>query len=276
MRIDLHCHSTHSDGIHSAATVAERAKARGVELFCLSDHDSCEGFAATQEVFPHAVRGMELSCTEDGRTVHLLMYALPNSSWSEVETALANQREVRRSRVHIIAERLAEHGAVFDPDALLARCHGTVGRPHVAEELVRLGVVSSRAEAFARFLKDGGPGDVEVSRLTVGDGLDLAMAAGARVSLAHPHLHGNRAEPLVAKYAAAGLTGIEVHYAIYPAKKRKVWKALAGRHGLVATAGSDFHGEGVTSVSELGVDVPEEDAGRLLNWLEISADDLAS
>ncbi len=271
MRIDLHCHSTHSDGTLPAAEVAERAKRRGVQVFCLSDHDSCAGYEATREVFPDAIRGVELSCTEEGKTVHILLYGLPNSDWTVIDAALTRQRAVRRERVHIIAERLAAHGAVFDAEAVLARHKGTVGRPHVAAELVRTGVVSSRDEAFSRFLKDGGPGDVKVSRLSVADGLDLATAAGARASLAHPHLQGNRVEALIERHRPAGLSGLEVHYAIYPTKKRKTWAALAKRHKMVGTAGSDFHGEGVTSVSQLGVDVPEDDAARLLDWLEISS-----
>ncbi len=269
MRIDLHCHSTHSDGILPATEVAERAKLRGVEVFCLSDHDTCAGFADSKAVFPNAIRGVELSCTEEGKTVHILLYALPNSDWSVIETALTKQREVRRERVHIIAERLAAHGAVFDAEAILERHKGTVGRPHVAAELVRTGVVSSREEAFSRFLKDGGPGDVKVSRLSVADGIALAMEAGARAGLAHPHLQGNLVEPLLERHRPNGLTGLEVHYAIYPAKKRKMWAAMAKRHDMVGTAGSDFHGEGVTSVKQLGVDVPEDDAARLLDWLEI-------
>ncbi len=270
MRFDLHCHSTYSDGNLPASEVAERAKARGVEIFCLSDHDSSEGFEATRKVFPNAVRGVELSCTEDDKTVHLLVYALPGSKWDLVESMLHTQREVRRERVYTIAERLAAHGAVFDPEEVLARVAGTVGRPHVAQELLRTGIVASRDEAFARFLRDGGPGDVKVSRLSVAEGVELAMRAGARVGLAHPHLQGNRVEALLARHRPSGLSGLEVHYAIYPAKKRKSWAALAKRFNMVGTAGSDFHGIGVTSVKELGVDVPAEDSARLLDWLEIS------
>ncbi len=269
MRIELHCHSTHSDGNLPATEVAARAKENGVTLFCLTDHDSSDGYEATRQVFPDAIRGVELSCVEEEKTVHLLVYGLPNSDWTAIETVLTSQREVRRTRVHTIAERLAKHGAIFDPDALLARCHGTVGRPHVAQELIRVGAVSSREEAFSRYLKDGGPGDVKVSRLSVADGLDLAVAAGARVSLAHPHMHGDRAEALVVRYRDAGLTGLEVHYAIYNAKKRKIWAALAKRHGLVATGGSDFHGKGITSVRTLGVEIEHEAAHNLLNWLEL-------
>ncbi|MCP4448466.1 MAG: PHP domain-containing protein [Myxococcales bacterium] len=269
MRIDLHCHSTHSDGTLPASGVAQRAKERGVEVFCLSDHDTSAGYEATREVFPNAVRGVELSCSEDDRTVHLLLYALPGSDWSIVESALSLQREVRRKRVYTIAERLAEHGAVFDPEVVLERHKGAIGRPHVAAELVRTGVVASRDEAFSRLLKDGGLGDVKVNRLSVGDGVELAVSAGARVGLAHPHLQGNRAEPLIQRYREAGLSGLEVHYAIYPTKKRKAWAQVARRHNMVATAGSDFHGINVNSVTQLGVDVPDEDARGLLDWLEI-------
>ncbi len=272
MRIDLHCHSTHSDGVLSAANVAERAKLQGVEVFCLSDHDSCAGYPETLAAFPNAIRGVELSCTEEGRTVHILLYATPSSTWDTVEAALENQRTVRRERVHIIAERLAAHGAHFDADSVLEKHKGTVGRPHVAAELVRTGVVSSREEAFSRFLKDGGPGDVKVSRLSVANALELATAANARASLAHPHLQGGRVEALVEKHRPQGLSGLEVHYAIYPAKKRKTFAALAKRHNMVGTAGSDFHGEGVTSVSKLGVDVPDDAANELLEWLDFRTD----
>ncbi len=271
MKIDLHCHSTHSDGVLPAIKVAERAKRDGVELFCLSDHDSCDGYEATRAVFPDAIRGVELSCSEDGRTVHVLLYATPSSKWERVEEALTDQRRVRRERVHTIAERLGALGAKFDPEVVLERHRGTVGRPHVAAELVRTGVVASREEAFSRYLKDGGPGDVKVSRLSVGDALALARDACAKTALAHPHLHGGRAEALITRHRSAGLSGLEVHYAIYPQKKRKTFADLAKRHQMVATAGSDFHGEGVTSVRQLGVEVPEDAAARLLDWLEIAA-----
>lgn len=272
MRIDLHCHSTHSDGSLSAAEVAERAFSREVSLFCLTDHDSCAGYEATLAAFPQALEGVELSCVHEDRTVHLLIYRRRGSSgWHLMEDALHEQQEVRRIRVHRISERLGALGVHLDADALVARHAGiTIGRPHIATELVRLGAVRSRAEAFDRYLKDGGPGDVVVSRLSLAEGLQLGGAAGGCMSLAHPHVHGRLAEGIVRDYKALGLTGLEVYYGPYKSKTRKNWAGLAEEQGLVQTGGSDFHGENLPQVTRLGVDVPDSVAEALLSWLEIS------
>jgi predicted metal-dependent phosphoesterase TrpH len=186
-------------------------------------------------------------------------------------TALEGQKDARRERVRQIAQRLAPLGVHIDADALIAKHAGvTIGRPHIAEELVRVGAVSSRSEAFDRYLKDGGPGDVVVSRLSLAEGLALGRAAGGRMSLAHPHVHGNRAEGIVREHKGLGLSGLEVFYGQYKSKSRKNWAGLAEEHGLVQTGGSDFHGESLPSVTRLGVDVPDSVGKSLLSWLEIS------
>ena len=272
MRIDLHCHSTHSDGSFSAAQVAERAFARSVSLFCLTDHDSCAGYEATRAAYPQGLQGVELSCVHDDRTVHLLIYRRSAStSWRLLEEALLEQQEARRARVHRISERLAAQGVHFDAEALVARHAGiTMGRPHIAAELVRVGAVSSRAEAFDRYLKDGGPGDVRVARLSLAEGLELGAAAGGCMSLAHPHVHGHRTEGIVRDHKALGLTGLEVYYGQYNSKTRKNWAGLAEEQGLIQTGGSDFHGESLPQVSRLGVELPEAVVQPLLAWLEIA------
>jgi predicted metal-dependent phosphoesterase TrpH len=272
VRIDLHCHSTHSDGSLPAAEVAERAFAREVSLFCLTDHDSCDGYEATRAAYPRALQGVELSCSHGERSLHLLIYRRGESTgWHLLEEALREQQEARRKRVHLIAERLAALGVHFDADALIARhAGGTIGRPHIAEELQRVGAVASRAEAFDRYLKDGGPGDVVVARLSLSQGLELGAAAGGCMSLAHPHVHGQRTEAILRDYKAQGLTGLEVYYGQYKSKNRKIWADLAKELGLVATGGSDFHGASLPQVTCLGVDIPETVAKPLLDWLEIS------
>ncbi len=272
MRIDLHCHSNQSDGSLPAAEVAERALAREVSLFCLTDHDSCSGYEDTRAAYPEAVQGLELSCSHDDRSVHLLIYKRSSSSsWPVLLAALESQKEARRERVWRIAERLAPLGVTIDAEALIEKHAGiTIGRPHIAAELVRVGAVSSRSEAFDRYLKDGGPGDVVVSRLSLPDGLALGRAAGGCMSLAHPHVHGTRAEGIVRDHKAQGLTGLEVFYGQYKSKKRKSWAGLAEEQGLVQTGGSDFHGESLPQVTRLGVDVPESVGETLLSWLEIS------
>jgi predicted metal-dependent phosphoesterase TrpH len=272
MRIDLHCHSTHSDGSLPAHQVAERAFAREVQLFCLTDHDSCSGYDATRAAYPNALEGVELSCSHDDRSVHLLIYKRASStSWPVLLDALEEQKEARRERVRRIAERLAPLGVALDAEALLETHAGTtIGRPHIAAELVKIGAVSSRSEAFDRYLKDGGPGDVVVSNLSLPEGLALGMAAGGCMSLAHPHVHGNRAEGIVRDHKDQGLTGLEVFYGQYKSKSRKNWADLADEQGLVQTGGSDFHGETLPQVTRLGVDVPDSVGESLLSWLEIS------
>lgn len=264
----MHCHSTHSDGALSATVVAQRAAEREVGLFCLSDHDTINGYEETKAVFPDALRGVELSCTDNGRTVHLLIYCRTTStSWSLLEESLVEQQKVRRDRVYLIAERLREAGVTLDSDYVLKNTSGSVGRPHIAAELVRTGHVTSKDEAFSRYLKDGGPGDVKVSRLSLAEGLELGEQAGGRMSLAHPHLYGKGAEELVRRHLDLGLSGLEVHYSKYKSARRSQFAELATRFDLVQTGGSDFH-EDSHNGPVLGIDVSDSVAQSIHNWLE--------
>jgi len=275
VRLDLHCHSTHSDGSYPAAEVAARAAAFGVELFCLTDHDTFAGFDATRAVLePHGcrvLRGLELSCREFGRTVHLLLYGLtPGEGLDALGGRLAAIDEQRRVRLRQICDRLAKLGVVLDADAILIRAHGRVaGRPDVARALVQAGVCSSPQEAFTRFLRDGGPADVPVDRIDVGVGVALARAAGARVSLAHPHTLQEfyLVRELYRRHRDAGLEGIEAYYGRYSRPENEAWLRLAREFDLVATAGSDFHGEMTPDVGQPGMRLEGEAAERLVAWL---------
>jgi len=268
MRVELHCHSTCSDGSEPAEAVGKAAAARGVELFCLTDHDTCAGTAAARRGFGDgALRGVELSCIEEGRTVHVLLYDC-GGDWAPVDRALEAQGQARRERVHAIAEKLARLGAPVDPEAILAAAEGrSVGRPDMARALVDAGHVHSAAEAFDRFLHDRGPADVPVARTSVADGLALARGAGARASLAHPDVLGPLAARLFRRHRAAGLDGVEAFYGLYDRRERDRWLALADELDLVATGGSDFHGTTLPKVKRVGVDIPEAYAARLRRWL---------
>lgn len=264
----MHCHSTHSDGKLSAKAVAKRAAEREVGLFCLSDHDTVDGYEETKTVFPDALRGVELSCTDLGRTVHLLIYCRTTSTtWSLLEQSLVEQQKVRRDRVHLIAERLREVGVALDSEYVLKNTPGSVGRPHIAAELVRNGSVTSKEEAFSRYLKDGGPGDVQVSRLSLAEGIELGERAGGRMSLAHPHLYGKGAEELIRRHLDVGLSGLEVHYSKYKSARRTQFAQLASEMGLVQTGGSDFHEDGPGGLV-LGIDVSDPVAQAIHDWLE--------
>ena len=277
MRIDLHCHSTHSDGSFDATTVAERAAGFGVELFCLTDHDTIAGYEETRAVLePHGcavLRGLELSCKEYGRTVHLLLYGLcEGEGLSRLRERLEAMGEQRRVRLQRICERLADLGIHLDADALLIRSHGrTAGRPDVARALVEAGVCSGPQEAFTRFLHDGGPADVPVDRWTVAEGLELGAAAGARMSLAHPHTlrEFSLVRELYRRHRDRGLEGIEAHYGRYSKADRETWLRLAREFDVVATVGSDFHGEMTPDIARPGLEVPPAVAEPLCAWLGV-------
>ncbi len=276
MRVDLHCHSTVSDGSRTPSELAGLAAAREVALFCLTDHDSADGYPATAERLgaARARRGVELSCREAGGPVHLLLYDRGGGGWARIADELVALKEARRHRVRDIAARLEQLGFRVDAEAIL-RGAGVraVGRPDVARALVASGQMSSVREAFNRLLHDGGPGDVPIRRLGVGDGLELARAGGCRVALAHPHqLGASAAHQLVRRYRDAGLDGIEAYYAIYDRGERRSWVALARTERLVVTAGSDYHGDVLPQVTTVGVDLPEELARPLCDWLEVEVD----
>lgn len=219
--------------------------------------------------------GMELSCREYERTVHLLLYGLrPGAGLQAMQRRLDRICDDRRDRIHRICGRLAKLGFVLDPEAILAGAEGrTPGRPDVARALVAAKICTSPREAFTRFLKDGGPADAPIERLPVAEALVLAHDAGARVSLAHPHTMGGHAlvKDLYRRFRTRGLEGIEALYGRYAAAESRVWLGLAADMGLVVTGGSDFHGDLTPDVSVPGIDFPEQHAGRLLEWLELAA-----
>ncbi len=277
MRLDLHCHSTCSDGSRPPEWVASAAADAGARLFCLTDHDTIDGFSATAKSLRDrpctVLRGLELTCKEGRRTIHLLIYGVAEGPGLEsLGECLRGVRVAREERLLAIVDRLAGLGIKLDGEALLASTSDhTPGRPDVARALKEAGVVKSMREAFDRFLKDGGPADVQVARLSLGDGLELGRACGGRMSLAHPHTL--RSFPLVAdlcrRFQGAGLGGLEAFYGRYGASERENWCRLVDDQGMVATGGSDFHGEAVPSVTRPTIDLPEARARRLCEWLEV-------
>jgi len=273
VRLDLHCHSTCSDGSLNPTELAKRALARGVELFSLTDHDTTAGSAEVVAALGEGVRvlrGVELSCHEHGKTVHLLMFDVAaDERWCLVEDKLTEMKAQRRTRIFEMAALLEQRGLPIDADAIIERAGGnSVGRPHIARALVAAGWLTSTSEAFDRYLYDGGPADVPIKRLSVGDGVELGRSAGARMSIAHPHTLGQIvANKLYDSYRDSGLDGIEAYYGMYSSAQRKHWLECARRHDLTVTAGSDFHGDMVRKVKEPVIDVPEYVSDRLIDWL---------
>jgi predicted metal-dependent phosphoesterase TrpH len=261
MRVELHCHSTSSDGSEPPEQVVAHAVERGVELFALTDHDACTHVTAPMRV----LRAVELSCDHDGRTIHVLAYDRGRAGWADLEARLAHLAEARRNRLRVMTARLAQRGIRIDVEPLLAR-PGSVGRPDLARAMVAAGAASSLKDAFARHLYDGGPVDVPHHALPLPDALALGRAAGAAMALAHPHVYDHVSVELVRRHKADGLEGIEALYGAYDPRERARWLELADELGLVCTAGSDWHGPEEAN-AQVGVDVPEPRAARLVEWL---------
>ncbi|HEY0194586.1 MAG TPA: PHP domain-containing protein, partial [Kofleriaceae bacterium] len=233
MRCELHCHSTCSDGTDAAEVVAARAAERRVAIFALTDHDSCAGTAATIGAVPGArvLRGVEISCDDEGRTVHVLAYDR-GGPWQALEDRLAGVREARRNRLRVMAAKLVQRGITLDIEPLLAEAdRRSVGRPDLARAMVAAGAASSMKDAFSRHLYDRGPVDVPHRALSLRDAVALGRDAGAAMSLAHPHLYDDRAAAYLRRYRDDGLTGIEAYYGAYDSRERARWIAVADQLG---------------------------------------------
>jgi 3',5'-nucleoside bisphosphate phosphatase len=253
--VDLHSHTTASDGTLSPAELVRAAVKRGVRVLAITDHDSTDGLAAARaEAAQHPpliiVPGLEINCDVTGAEVHVLGYYIDDAAgW--FQDFLREQRAERVARVHRIAERLAELGMPIDPADVFALVReGSAGRPHVAQVMVQRGYVKSVREAFDRWLHTNGPANVPRRRLTPVDAVAIIRRAGGVPVFAHPGLAGR--DELIPDMIAAGLMGIETYYAEHSATQTAHYKELCRAYGLVATGGSDYHGERSGRTNPLG------------------------
>ncbi len=195
MIVDLHCHSTASDGVLAPSLVVERAHGRGIELLALTDHDTLEGLdeahAAASALGVRLINGIELSCLWNGATIHVLGYGFSRTAPALLR-AIAALHDGRWRRAELIAERLAAKGmpGALDGARQIQQELGDSGnapaRPHFADWMVREGFVKDRAEAFRKWLGAGKLGDVKQHWPTLEETVQTLRAAGAWVSLAHP------------------------------------------------------------------------------------------
>jgi len=249
--VDLHTHTTASDGTLSPRELVRAAVRRGVRVLAVTDHDSTDGLPdALDEAARLAplgiVPGLEINCdvaaVPGGRAseVHVLGYCMDwQAGW--FQDFLRGQRAERVARVHRLTERLAELGMPVDPAEVLALVEeGSAGRPHVAQVMVRRGYVKSVREAFDRYLHAGGPASVPRRRLAPVDAVRVIRRAAGVPVLAHPGLADR--DDLIPDLVDAGLLGIESWYAEHSAQQTAHYLELCRRWDLVPTGGSDFHG----------------------------------
>lgn len=268
MRFELHCHSTCSDGSEAADQVAARAAERKVDIFALTDHDTCAGSAVAIPA-AQVLRAVEMTCDHEGRTIHVLAYDRGGAGWADLERRLSDLREARRNRMRVMAAKLAQRGIRIDVEPMIAdaeRTGRTLGRPDLARLMVEHKAATSLKDAFARHLYDNGPVDVPTRALTLVDALALGRAANAAMALAHPHLYDHLGVSLLKRHVGDGLRGVEAFYAVYNAAERNRWINLADELELICTAGSDWHGPEEAN-AQIGVDIPDDRAEQLREWL---------
>jgi 3',5'-nucleoside bisphosphate phosphatase len=258
VRIDLHAHSTASDGTDSPAQLMVTAAAAGLDVVALTDHDTTTGWAEAIESLPaglRLVRGSEFSCVApDGRggqaSVHLLGYLFDPDANAIIAEQVRLQEE-RRTRLHTMAARMAADGFPIDPDALLGDLppEAPAGRPHLARALVSAGVVDSVDEAFHRFLSVGAQYYLDRADTDVSTAIRMVRDAGGVAVLAHAA--ARRRGPVIehtviAELADQGLAGLEVDHPDHAAADRAALRDLAITLDLVITGSSDYHGTNKT------------------------------
>ncbi|WP_406219701.1 PHP domain-containing protein [Streptomyces canus] len=249
MRIDLHCHSTASDGTDTPAELVRNAAAAGLDVVALTDHDTTRGYGAAIAALPVGltlVTGAELSCRIGGVSMHMLAYL-----FDPEEPALLAERELVRDdrvpRARGMVAKLQELGVpvTWEQVARIAG-DGSVGRPHVATALVELGVVASVDDAFTDgWLADRGRAWVEKHETDPFEAIRLVKGAGGVTVFAHPGAskRGHTVpESAIAEMAAAGLDGIEVDHMDHDEDTRVRLRGLAKELGLLTTGSSDYHG----------------------------------
>jgi 3',5'-nucleoside bisphosphate phosphatase len=247
VRIDLHVHSSASDGTDPPAEVARRAAAAGLDVVALTDHDTMAGIAPAAAALPPGltlVPGLELSCLHNGRSMHLLGYLCdPADPELAAETELIRDDRVHRARAMVA--RLAELGAPVTWEQVAAIAgDAVVGRPHIARALAEAGVVATPADAFtAEWIADGGRAHVGRYAPDAARGIALVRAAGGVPVLAHPRSPGYEiADEVIVGLASAGLAGLEVFHPDHDHSERTRLTQLANSLDLVMTGGSDDHG----------------------------------
>lgn len=251
MIIDLHTHSSVSDGTQSPAELLAEAQARGVDVIALTDHDTTAGWTAAAEAAAQLgigfVPGMEISCRYEGISVHLLSY-LHDPASPELAATVGAVRTDREGRARTIVERLAEDYPICWAD-VEAVCEpgATIGRPHIADALVHAGIVADRSAAFAELLSSRSKYYVTLPTVSPIDAIRMVREAGGVSVYAHPRARmRGRVVPDAGLHAmiAAGLDGIEIDHRDNPVGEREELRRIAQAHDLIITGSSDYHGTG--------------------------------
>lgn len=266
--IDLHTHSTASDGIYSPTELLRRAREIGLRVLALTDHDTTggldEAIQASNALDMELVPGIEINTDVAGGEVHVLGY-YPEYKRPEFQAVLKVLRDARERRGQRMVELLNEQGVNIAWERVREIAQGAVGRPHVARALLEAGYVQTIGEAFDKYIGTGCYAYVPRYRLTPEDAVRLIASANGLPVIAHPLDLPGLAElrNWLPGLVEAGMVGLETYYGPYTLEDERALRALADEYGLIPTGGTDFHGPGIHPTPLGGRPVPHEAVERL-------------
>ena len=267
MPADLHIHSNFSDGIDTPEEIVKQSAAVGLKTIALTDHDTVAGIeralAAGEQSKVEVIPGIEFTTENPRSEVHILGYFMDRHS-AELAEVLTKIQQGRIDRIYEIVKKLKALGLEIEPDDVFAFSgKSSPGRPHVARALMRKGIVTNFKEAFNRFLDFRSPAYVPHYRLAPVEAVQLVKKAGGIPVFAHPVI--SNCDEIIPELAAAGLRGLEIYYPGYYADQIDHYLAIAAKHDLLATGGSDYHGSDAKDMKLGDHTIPDELVEKLKN-----------
>ncbi len=268
-KVDLHLHSTASDGLLNPVDVVCKSAAVGLTVIAIADHDTVEGIAPALETalaFPwlKVIPCVEISTDVPGGEVHLLGYFIDYTD-PELKTSLNSMRNSRWERARKMVSKLRNLGLHIAWDRVQEIAgDSTLGRPHIARAMLEKGYINSFRQAFTRYIGRGGPAYVEREKMTPVEAAELILRSDGLPVLAHP-LTAPDPEAMLIQLNDVGLVGIEAYYKNYTVEETDWLVSLANKYHLIASGGSDYHGHDDDTETMIGgVDVPLQSAERLI------------
>jgi predicted metal-dependent phosphoesterase TrpH len=272
-KVDLHIHSSASDGRFSPAEIVRKSAEAGLTVIALADHDNVDGIAPALEAaknFPwlKVIPGVEISTDIPQGELHILGYFIDYTD-QELLANLEKMRNSRQKRAQGMLAKLANLGLTIEWKRVKEIAgSGSVGRPHIAQALLEKGYIASIKEAFTKYIGWGGPAYVEREKMSPAEAVGLILRAKGLPVLAHP-LTMNDPETLIIELKESGLIGLEAYYKDYTAEEINRLVNLAEKYGLITTGGSDYHGLDDSAETMIGgADVPMERAKQLIALAE--------
>jgi 3',5'-nucleoside bisphosphate phosphatase len=258
---DLHLHTIFSDGTLNCDELVLRAAKAGLSAIAIVDHDTVAGIDEARKAGlangVEVISGVELTADQEGVEIHLLGY-LFDHHYQPLLEKLEFLKKNRIERIYKISDKLKkEMDVVLDPESVFGlSLKGTVGRLHVARAMVKAGIVNSTYEAFHKYIGDRCPGYISGFKLTPAEAIKLIKDAGGVPVLAHPYTL--RRDELIPEFVKMGLMGLEVYYSEHTQGMINFYLDLVRKHGLIATGGSDFHGDTKPDVALGSITIPYE------------------